>query len=182
MAAMTESPALEFIRYNNWANQEMFRICQELSDEELNTPIPGALGTIRQTLGHIVRAESSYLRRMTGQTITPPFDPEGDPSLSDVAAYGQQIGDALLEAARRLEPAQRVVEEGEDERWEYRAFHFLVQTVVHGVQHRTDIQMALGQGPRPAPNEDGWADVTSGWGYLACDLNPFDLRVTRLGG
>jgi uncharacterized damage-inducible protein DinB len=47
-----KSTFLEFILYNNWANQKVLEACQNLTEEQLNATIPGAYGTIRDTCIH----------------------------------------------------------------------------------------------------------------------------------
>ncbi len=54
---MLESMYMEFILYNNWANRQVLQACQKLSEDQLAATIPGAYGTIRATLEHIIRGE-----------------------------------------------------------------------------------------------------------------------------
>ena len=58
MNALPESTFMEFILYNNWANEQVLLACQNLSEEQLAALIPGAYGTIHDTLGHIIRGEA----------------------------------------------------------------------------------------------------------------------------
>jgi uncharacterized damage-inducible protein DinB len=53
MDARSESTFMEFILYNNWANGQVLQACQNLSEDQLAAMIPGAYGTICDTLEHI---------------------------------------------------------------------------------------------------------------------------------
>ncbi len=74
MEPSSESTFLEFILYNNWANQQVLLACQKLSEEQLAAVIPGAYGTIRDTLEHIIRSEGYYLSLLTGSRPQPLFN------------------------------------------------------------------------------------------------------------
>jgi uncharacterized damage-inducible protein DinB len=67
MAALPETTFVEFIRYNNWANQQILKACQKLSEEQLATSTPGAYGMIRDTLEHKIRAEAYYTGQPGGE-------------------------------------------------------------------------------------------------------------------
>src|SRR3990172_12424708 len=94
-----EATFTEFIRYNNWANQQVLQACEDLSDDQLATSMPGAYGTIRDTLQHIIRGEAFYIRLLTGERLQPSFQWEEKPSLADMKGYAAQVGNALVDAA-----------------------------------------------------------------------------------
>jgi uncharacterized damage-inducible protein DinB len=104
MDAPPEPTFMEFILYNNWANQRLLQACGSLSEEQLGTKIPGAYGTIRETLGHMIRAEGYYLELLTGGSPQPAFKWEAGPSVTKMAAYAAQIGEALVEMAQAQPP------------------------------------------------------------------------------
>ena len=73
MVRIGKSSLSEFILYNNWANQAVLQSCQKLDKGQLATTKPGAYGTIRETLEHIIRAEAGYVRLLDGNRLLPPF-------------------------------------------------------------------------------------------------------------
>jgi uncharacterized damage-inducible protein DinB len=97
MGVVSEATFMEFILYNNWANQQVLEACQNLSEEQLATTIPGAYGTIRDTLGHIIRAEAHYVRLITGNGPQPAFKWEDQPSLAEMRDYAIQVGKAQVD-------------------------------------------------------------------------------------
>jgi hypothetical protein len=89
----------------------VLQACQNLSEDQLAAMIPSAYGTIRDTLGHIIRAEAHYLRLLTGSCPQPLFKWEDRPSLAEMTAYAAQVGEALVDMAQRTLPTYQVVEE-----------------------------------------------------------------------
>ena len=82
MENQPEPTLIEFIRYNNWANAQILAVCLKLTPEQLAASAPGTYGTIHATLAHIITAETSYIRRLTGVRPEPPFKWEDRPALS----------------------------------------------------------------------------------------------------
>jgi uncharacterized damage-inducible protein DinB len=168
MDAPSESTFMEFILYNNWANQQVLQACQDMSEDQLAAMIPGAYGTIRETLEHIIRAEAHYLKILTGSSPQPLFKWEDRPSLAETTAYAVQVGNALVEMARRIHPTDQVVEEDEGEQFHYRALAIFIQIINHGIEHRTNITMILNQSLLTPPDVDGW-------GYMEAHPDRFEL-------
>ena len=48
-----------------WANLRLMNHCIPLSDEQLDTSMEGAFGTIRDTLKHLVLSEKGYFSRIS---------------------------------------------------------------------------------------------------------------------
>src|SRR5918911_4668210 len=55
-----------FFHHNTWANLKLLDFCAGLSDEQLNASAVGTLGSIRDTLVHIVSAEVDYVNLAKG--------------------------------------------------------------------------------------------------------------------
>ena len=102
MEFQPEPTLIEFIRYNNWANAQILAVCQKLTAEQLAASAPGTYGTIHATLAHIIKAETSYIRRLTGSRPEAPFKWEDRPALSDIAAFAPQVAQAMLDAVAAL--------------------------------------------------------------------------------
>lgn len=165
----SESTFMEFILYNNWANQQVLKACQKLSEEQLATPIPGGYGTIRGTLQHIITGEEYYLKLLTGNSPQPPFKWEANPSLIDMTDYAALVGRILVEMVSHTLPSKRVTEEDEGKEFHYQALLVFIQIINHGVEHRTNITTILNQGMMKPPNVDGW-------GYMAAQPERFEVK------
>ncbi len=169
MDVLSKSTFLEFVLYNNWANQQVLQACQNLSQEQLAATIPGAYGTIRDTLEHIIRAETYYLKLLTGSRPQPPFQWEAQPGLAEMTAYAVQVGEALVDMAQHTLPTDQVVEEDNGKQFHYQALAVFIQVINHGIEHRTNITTILNQGLLSPPDVDGW-------GYLNAYPDRFGVR------
>ena len=169
MDAPSQSTFAEFILYNNWANQQVLQACQNLSEDELATMIPGAYGTIRSTLEHIIQGEEYYIQLLTGSRPQPPFKWEARPGLAEMTAYAAQVGQALVDMAQRTLPTDPVTEEDNGKVFHYHALAVFIQIIDHGIEHRTNITTVLNQGVLKPPEVDGW-------GYLNAHPARFDVK------
>lgn len=169
MDAPSQLTFAEFILYNNWANQQVLQACQNLSEDQLATTIPGAYGTIRSTLEHIIQGEEYYLKLLTGVRPQPPFKWEARPGLAEMTAYAAQVGQTLLDMAQRTLPTDRVTEEDNGKVFHYHALAVFIQIIDHGIEHRTNITTVLNQGLQKPPDVDGW-------GYLSAHPDRFDVK------
>lgn len=153
---MSDAPLLEFMRYNNWANQQVLSACQALSEDQLAAAASGAYGTIRATLQHIIRAESRYAFRFTGTYREPPFKWEDSPSLDALAAYHAHVAADLLDIASRVEPGHLITAEWDGKPVRFQALALFIQVINHGIEHRTNITTILSALGLPAPDVAGW--------------------------
>jgi uncharacterized damage-inducible protein DinB len=169
MEHQAEPTLVELIRYNNWANAEVIGACQELGADHLAASAPGAFGTIRDTLGHIVRAEADYVGRLTGQRPQPAYKWEDQPAVADVSAFAAQVAGALLDAVQRIPPMHMVHEEEGGQTLDYQARALFIQVINHGIEHRTNITTILSSLGQPAPEVDGW-------GYLWSHRDKFEVK------
>jgi uncharacterized damage-inducible protein DinB len=169
MNPLPERTLLEFIRYNNWANRQVLQACRELSEEQLAIGIPGAYGTIRETLGHILRAESWYVELLTGTRPQPPFDWQDGPDMEKMIEYHEQVASALEATAKGVDPGKVVREEDEGQEYFYQALAVYIQIINHGIEHRTNITTILNQGLSKPPDVDGW-------GYLTANTDRFEPK------
>ena len=171
MDALSESTLMEFILYNNWANQQVLEACQNLNEDQLAVAMPGAYGTIRATLEHIIEGEAYYVALLTGHRPQPPFQWEAKPGLAEMRVYATQVGNALVDAINHVRPTDRVDEEEQGNKFHYQARAVFIQIINHGIEHRTNIMTILSAGQHPSPSGDGW-------GYLSAHPDRFGYEVS----
>ena len=169
METQPETTLVELIRYNNWANAQVFAACQKLAADQLAAAAPGAYGTIRDTLEHIIRAEADYVGRLTGDGPQPAFRWKDQAALADLFAFAGQVASALLDAIQRIPPTHIVHEEEDGSTVDYQARALFIQVINHGIEHRTNITTILSGLGLPAPEVDGW-------GYLWSHPDRFELK------
>jgi uncharacterized damage-inducible protein DinB len=173
METQPEPTLVEFIRYNQWANQELLAACKDLTQDQLTASIPGTYGSILDTFGHILRAEADYLERITGSSPQPLFNWEPGPGIAEMTAYAAQVGEAVMDTVQRVPPTQNVHEEENGFTVDYQARQLYMQLVNHGISHRTDITTFLSRQGLPVPELDGW-------GYMWAHPERFAAREGKL--
>jgi len=96
----TVSMVEDLYRANDWAREKLFRLCDGLTDEQLDRPRELGLGSLRATLFHVLAADEIWLDRWTNAPSRPfPLDPAGIPlaeieqRLKDVSNRRQQLID-----------------------------------------------------------------------------------------
>jgi len=167
--AFAEPTLAELIRYNNWANQALIDTCQTLDPSELEAAMPGAYGTIRDTIQHIIEGEEFYISLLTGHRPRPPFGWATKPGLPELKDYAVQVGNALAEAVNQTRPTDPITEVDGGNTFHYQAVVVLIQIISHGVEHRTNITTTINAKDHTPPALDGW-------GYLSSDLKRFSIR------
>src|SRR5262245_56840489 len=135
MEAFPETMLAEFIRYNNWANQQVLEACQKLDEDQLGLTMPGAYGTIRDTLEHILEGEAFYIGLLTGSRPKPPFQWRSKPGFPEMTAYAAHIGNLPVDAVQRVCPTDRVEDEDQGNKLRYQAGAIFIQIINHGIEH-----------------------------------------------
>lgn len=171
MQPQPEPTLVELIRYNNWANAQVFAACQQLTPQQLATSAPGAYGSIHATLGHMIAAEADYIHRLMGEGPQPPFRWEDEPALDDIFVFSRSVAAALLDAVQRISPDHIVHEEEDGNTIDYKASLLLIQAIIHGMEHRTNVTTILSAMGLPDLEVDGW-------GYLFAHPETFALQQT----
>lgn len=172
MSAEPEPSLIEFVRYNQWANQHLMAFCMTIGEDMLNATIPGAYGSILLTFAHMLRAEASFLKRIHGASPEPDFRWEDGVGLAQMATYEGELGAKLLETLQRVPATQTVHEEGDGWTFDYHARLIFMSVAYHGVAHRTDITTMLSSHGFQAPELDIWA-------YQAVHPERFQARIAR---
>jgi uncharacterized damage-inducible protein DinB len=173
METHSDPTLIELIRYNNWANAQVFAVCQKLNADQLRATAPGLYGSIHRTLGHLVHAEADYIGRLTGSRPQPPFRWEDGPSLASIAEFAQQVGAALLDTVQRIPPDAMVHEEEDGNTIDYKAQALFIQVINHGIEHRTNVTTLLTSFGLPEMEVDGW-------GYLFSHPDRFNLKESTV--
>ena len=154
---MTTSLLNDAFRHHTWATERVFETCASLTPEQLAAPSPETYGPIIDTLRHLVKADSYYLRIFTEGRVAE-IDENAtlgiDELRSAFATYGSEY-EALL--AHGPDPDAIVVTSGDG--WEFHSSMGLrlAQVVHHGSDHRSQICTALTALGIVPPDIDLWA-------------------------
>ena len=175
MTASSSNPILaDLFRHNLWANITLIDLCVTLPEAVLATNVPGTFGTIRDTLGHLAGTEEGYLTGLIGDSEHGASnDAEANPNLATLRERALAAGDVLDLATVREHavksgeglvayaesvagnPTREVTWHGQS--YQMPAALFLVQSINHATEHRTQIKTALTQAGITPPELDGWS-------------------------
>jgi len=172
MDMQSEPTLIEFVLYNQWANQKLLAICANLDDGKSATNISGGYGSAHKTFCHILQAETSLLKRIHGTYPEADFKWEDNPSFAQMSVYASKVGEAFMGMIRSVPPTQNVHEEGKGWEFDYQVRLIFMSLVYHGVAHRTDITTYLNAQGVDLPKLDVWA-------YQEEHPERFQARVKR---
>ena len=148
----------QLCRYNAWANRRVFDCCRAVDPAALGADARGTIGTIEETLKHLVRVEDVYLVMLRGEDPRTAMPPQEEYRRHDLAWFAdrvEQVGRgymALLEHAD--EPflaAQFKIP------WFERPISRrdgVLQALTHSAQHRAQVLSTLGERGLAVPDVD----------------------------
>jgi uncharacterized damage-inducible protein DinB len=155
-------PLAAMFRYNRWATLTLIEACRTLTDGQLDAHPPGVSGSVRSLLTHVVGGQQSQVLRTKGRQhegeLTRSSDWPGFDLLLEIAG---DSGDELIAIAESLDEEIEVDLPFMGKVHRIPKSFFLVHAMEHGVEHRTEIKVALGHLGIATPDLDGWAYAAS---------------------
>jgi len=146
----------ELFRHNRWANERLLEACRPLTDEQRAASVEGTYGELGHTLTHLVRAESYYLKLLTGWQPPVRWEIPGPfPGIDALLERARFTGARLTEIADTVDPDRALQVDGEP----VPASVVLVEAINHATEHRAHVATILTQLGIEPPEIDGWALV-----------------------
>jgi len=147
----------EALEYNRWATSTLIDACRSLPDAVVDARLPGFSGSCRELFAHVVGGQQTFVLRTMGRQHEGELNRDSPwPGWDALARIARESADALVGAARRSPPDAEVELPYGRRRYRYPVRFFLVHAVEHGVEHRTEIKLQLGQQGIETPDLDGW--------------------------
>jgi uncharacterized damage-inducible protein DinB len=140
-----------------WANLRLLERCAELPADHLNAAIPGAYGSIYDTLQHIVTSEQSYFSRIsTGQ---PRYHPADAPpmTMAEMAESLRATGSGLIEWAAKVQAGDTVQLDWDGTPREVPKTIIVTQVINHATEHREQIKAILTELGIEPPDLQSWS-------------------------
>lgn len=156
----------EMFRYNAWANRTLFEACRSLTDGQLDTHVPGTSGSIRELLIHIVGGQQTFILRTKGRQHEDELTRRSQwPGMDRLIELVETTSSELISIAEQLEGEEEVDLSYQGKTYRYPQRFFLVHAMQHGVEHRTEVKIALGHIGIETPDLDGWPySIDAGYG------------------
>ena len=146
----------QLFAHNLWANTQIMDACAGLRAEQLDqTPMTATLGSIRETLVHLVEAEQGYLRLLGGEVHAAIW---GNPvAIDELRPVIEDSGQRLLDLAEIHSSAldERRIRT-RDGYWVV-PWVVLLQVINHATEHREQVNSMLTALGRTPPVIDGWS-------------------------
>jgi uncharacterized damage-inducible protein DinB len=153
-------------RQNQWANLATIDACVAIDPALLDVEAPGTVGTIRETLWHIVNSENHFLAALQGHPdaahIAALEAPGGD--LAVLREHALRIGDGLVAWMEQAKSDPMLRGEWGDGPYHVPASMFAAQALHHGTTHRWQIAETLERFGAAELDTDGWSWWESGAG------------------
>jgi uncharacterized damage-inducible protein DinB len=149
-------PIREMFRYHTWATLKLIDHCAALPPGRLDETIPGTMGTIHDTLVHLIVSDAGYLARMHADAAVRITDADDLP-LADLRAHfvdRSNRWEAVLDDLDAFDPMIPAREDHPD--LPHVRDLLLVQAIHHGNDHRTHICSILGAKGLDVPETDAW--------------------------
>jgi uncharacterized damage-inducible protein DinB len=151
------TPLAEMLRYNNWASRELLSACRALTEQQLETRGTGCSGSVRELLTHLVGGQQTFALRTAGRQHEGELTRKSEwPGFDALEAFAEQSGNELIAIADSLEAEVEVDLRLGGKTYRFPRSFFLVHAVQHGVEHRTEVKVALDQIGIETPDLDGW--------------------------
>ena len=159
-------PLVEMFLYNAWANRRLFSACASLTDEQLDARIQGVSGSVRELFLHIAGGQQTLVLRTKGRQN------EGElqrwsawPGFEKLLEIVEQTSQELIAAADVLDDDAEIDLPYQGEYYRFPVRFFLVHALAHGIEHRTEVKIALGHMGIQTPDLDGWPySAAAGYG------------------
>ena len=156
----------EMFRYNAWANRALFEACRSLTEEQLDTHVPGISGSVRDLLMHIAGGQQTFVLRTKGRQHEGELGRWSDwPGIETLIQIAARTSDELISIAEQLEDDEEVDLPYQGKTYRYPKRFFLVHAMEHSTEHRTEVKLALAHVGVETPDLDGWSySASAGYG------------------
>ncbi len=143
--------------HNLWANLRLLERCADLTSEQLAASIPGARGSIRDTLEHMTTAEQSYFSRIsTGKPFIRTEDSQ-PMTLVEMKDSMHATGNGLIEWATKVQAEDMVQLDWGGTPREVPKTIILTQVINHATEHREQVKAILTKIGIEPPDLQSWA-------------------------
>lgn len=153
------SPLAAAFAHHAWATARLLEACQSVPQDKLETPVPGAFGSLLDTLRHYISSDSFYLEIIDGGASHHESAREFD--LAGLARHAEATGRDWQAFLTRpdLDPDVNQHEVDPDDGYTRDAplGVRLMQALHHGHEHREQCCLALAALGFEPPDLSGWA-------------------------
>jgi uncharacterized damage-inducible protein DinB len=144
-------------KHHLWANLRLLEQCKQLSSEQMEATIPGAQGTLHDTLQHIVNAERSYHSRITTGQMYRGSGKDHSMTLDEMMESLQLTGTGLIDWATKVQAHDTVQLDWDGIPREVPKTIILTQVINHATEHREQVKAIMSQLGLEPPDLQAWS-------------------------
>jgi uncharacterized damage-inducible protein DinB len=153
-------PLAELFRYNKWATHALLDACRGLTPDQLEAS--AVSGPVGEVLTHLVGSQQTFILRTRGRQHEGELSRQSPwPGIESLMGIALATSDELIEIAEALDEEVEVDLPFMGQIYRFPRSFFLVHALEHGVEHRTEIKIALAQLGVETPDLDGWTYATA---------------------
>lgn len=151
-------PLAEMLRYNRWANLQLFAACRSLTPEQLAWRLPAASGPVGELLLHIAGGQQTFVLRTVGRQNEGEFSRSSAwPGFDALFAALTTSNDELVAIAEGLDQDRDVELPWMGKSYRFPVRFFLAHAMAHGAEHRTELKVSLKHFGVETPDLDAWS-------------------------
>ena len=143
---MTTKDLEELYDYGYWANKKIIQVISQLTPEEFTQPVAGHVGSVRNTMVHVLSAEWGWLSRCGGPERMARLNPDDYPTVDSLVQTWDKVESYVREFLSKLKDADLVrnaeyVTEGGKRSMPLGVLMRLA--ACHGLHHRGQVALLL---------------------------------------
>ena len=148
----------QLARYNAWANARVFSLCETADPTLLAETDQGSIGSVEETLKHLVSVEDAYLTMLQDRDLQEALGSREAYAAHDLAWFARRSAEVAQGYEALLSERDEIWLEG---RMQVPWFDFpmtvrdgLLQAFTHSAQHRAQVLSVLGTRGVAVPDVD----------------------------
>lgn len=137
----TTEPADVLLAHDRWATRNLLEACRPLTREQLHQPFDMGVGSLHDTLRHVLGATRGWTDMLNGEyapggSPRPRLESEGEKAVDELIALHDAIGDEFEAAARAGAPDDLISGERGGKAYAFRRGAVVTHVTTHAVHHR----------------------------------------------
>ncbi len=144
---MTARDLEDLYDYGYWANRKLFDVIEQLTPEQFTQSVAGSYGSIRNTMVHILSAESGWLDRCGGPKRGPRLNPDDFSTVDSLVQAWSVVETKVRQFLTTLkdENLARIIEFsiGQSAKHSMPLGELMQHATNHGVHHRGQVALML---------------------------------------
>jgi len=155
----SSDPLEILIAHHHWGTRCVLDACADLSHEEFHRTFDIGLGSLHDTLRHIIGSTRAWTDVLAHREFRPRLEQEGEKSPQELIALLDEAHDDLVAHARTHPLDEKITRERGGKEYTFTRGGILTHVTTHGVHHRAqcvNMLRQLGASKLPDPSVMVW--------------------------